>query len=448
MILSQTYKEHYRTNLKLAFPVMMSQLGHVLVGVVDSLMVGRLGEIPLAASAFANSVFFFFMCFGIGVSFAITPLVAKIEGPNQHKQASSLLKSSLLINFLLSLFIVGIVLFMYKHLDLLGQDEQVVVQAAPFLWIISMSIIPFMIFQALRQFAEGLSFTKQAMFIILGSNIANIGLNYLLIFGNFGFPQLGLQGAGIATLISRVLMVLFMIVMLKYHKKLKMYLLEFWKVKPTKENIKELLDIGIPSGLQFSFEVSAFVVAAIMLGWLGSAPLAAHQIAISLATISYMMASGLSTAATIRVGNQLGRKSYKTLREAVFSIFIMVIVFELVWTIIFILGRDFLPTLYIADAEVLEIASKLMIMAAFFQLSDGLQVIGLGALRGMSDTKVPTLMTFIAYWVIGLPVGYYLAFHLGYGGEGVWVGLIIGLTVTAIGLLIRFNTLSNNLLRE
>ena len=430
MLISSTYKAHYKLNLKLAIPVMLSQLGHVFVGVTDSVMVGSLGEIPLASASLANSVFFFFMCFGIGVSYGITPLVAQEEG--NYKNASELLKSSLLINAILAALIFVIVLAGSEFLHLLNQPENVVIVASPYLWIIALSIMPLMIFQTLRQFAEGLSFTKQAMYISLSANVFNVIFNYLLIYGKFGFPELGLQGAGWATLISRVLMVFFMVLLMTYHKKLKRYTQYIRSVKMSKDKIQKLLNIGIPSGLQFSFEVSAFVIAAIMMGWLGSAPLAAHQIAITLATISYMMASGLSTAATIRVGNQLAKKDHKTLREAVFSIFILVVIFELIWTVIFILGKDFLPTLYIDDTEVLKIASKLMVMAAFFQLSDGLQVVGLGALRGLSDTKVPTYLTLMAYWIIGLPVGYYLAFNLGYGGEGVWTGLIIGLTITAI----------------
>lgn len=448
MLLSETYKSHYKINFKLAYPVMMSQLGHVLVGVVDSLMVGQLGEVPLAASSLANSVFFFFMCFGIGVSYGITPLVAQINNPEEGNSAPSLLKSSLFINLIIAAIIFVIVLFMIKNLHLLGQDKFVVIAATPYLWIISLSIIPFMIFQTLRQFAEGLSFTKQAMFIILISNFVNIILNYLLIFGNMGFPNLGLQGAGWATFISRIVMVILMVLLVKNHTKMSRFVKGFWQQKRSLLHIKELLNIGIPSGLQFSFEVSAFVVAAIMMGWLGASALAAHQIAISLATISYMMASGLATAATIRVGNQLARKDYQTLRDAVFSIFVMVIVFELIWTFVFIIGKDFLPTLYINDVNVLNIASKLMVMAAFFQLSDGLQVVGLGALRGLSDTKIPTIYTLFAYWVFGLPMGYILAFQFNIGSEGVWIGLIIGLTVTAMSLFFRFNSISKKLITK
>ena len=447
MYLSKKYKAHYKTNLKLALPVMMSQLGHVMVGVVDSLMVGRLGEIPLAASSLANSVFFFFICFGIGVSYGITPLVAQLDNTGSNGEETSLLKNSLVINIIIAIVIFLLVVFMSHNLSYLGQNELVVVETIPYLFTIALSIVPFMVFQTFRQYVEGLSYTKQAMFIIVGSNLINIILNYFLIFGKWGFPQLGLEGAGIATLISRVFMLILIIILVNKHKVMKKHIVGFWSAKINKLDIKKLLDIGVPSGLQFSFEVSAFTVAAIMMGWLGSAPLSAHQIAISVATVSYMMASGLATASTIRVGNQLGKKDFVTLRDAVYSILIMVIAFELIWTMVFILGRNFLPSLYIDDIEVLRIASRLMVLAAFFQLSDGIQVVGLGALRGMQDTKLPTWYTLIAYWVIGLPVGYLLAFQYNLGGDGIWIGLIIGLTLAAVALIIRFNNLSKKLLQ-
>ena len=424
---------------------MLSQLGHVMVGVVDSLMVGKLGEIPLAASSLANSVFFFFLCFGVGVSYGLTPLVSQYDHPNENQKTTSLLKNSLVINLILATIICLVVVSMNRFLNALGQDEEVVLYAKPYLWIITMSIIPFMIFQTLRQFSEGLSFTKQAMYVIVGSNLINVVFNYFLIFGKFGFPQLGLDGAGYATLLSRVIMAFWMVWLVMYNKKIKNYVDNFWSIKLSTETIKKLLNIGIPSGFQFSFEVCAFVAAAIMMGWLGSTPQAAHQIAINLATISYMMASGLSTAATIRVGNQLGRKDYKTLQEAIYSIIVLVIVIQVFWMTVFILGRDFLPTLYINDNDVIVIASRLLILAAIFQISDGLQVVLLGALRGLSDTKIPTYFTLISYWVIGLPVGYYLGFTLGFNGVGVWIGLIIGLAVTAFLLVLRFRRLSNNL---
>ena len=427
---------------------MISQLGHVLVGVIDSLMVGRLGEVPLAASSLANSVFFFFMCFGIGVSFGLTPLVSQFDTPDNHKKTTSLLKSSLIINTIIGLIICGIVFIMSTQLKLLKQEMLVEKEAEPYLLIISLSIIPFMIFQTLRQFSEGLSFTKESMIVILGANVVNVVFNYLLIFGAFGFPKLGLVGAGWATLISRVLMTIWMVLLIKHHKKIQEYVKNFWSIATSFEDIKKLLNIGIPSGLQFSFEVSAFVVTAIMMGWLGATIQAAHQIALSLASISYMMASGLATTATIRVGNQLGKKDYKTLKEAVYSIFILVVMFEVFWTIVFIVGRKFLPSLYIDDYKVLKTASNLMIMAAFFQLSDGLQVVGLSALRGLSDTKIPTWITFVAYWVIGLPIGYFLGIEMGFEGEGIWVGLIIGLTIAALSLFFRFNLLSNKLIKN
>ena len=208
----------------------------------------------------------------------------------------------------------------------------------------------------------------------------------------------------------------------------------------------KLIKIGVPTGFQFIFEVGAFSAAAIMMGWIGVTALAAHQIAINLASISYMMASGLSTAAMVRVGNQLGRKDIKTLREAGFTAFVMVAIFMSVSAVIFILFREFLPSLYIDDVSVIQMSATLLVIAGFFQLSDGIQVVGLGALRGMSDVRVPTIVTLIAYWVIGLPLGYILAFSLGMQEIGIWVGLLIGLTVTGIMLLYRFHKLSQRIL--
>lgn len=425
---------------------MISQLGQVMVGVMDSVMIGRIGEISLAASSLANSVFFLFITFGMGMSFGITPLVAKAHGQDNKYAIGQILKSALLIYVLVGFILFVAVFLCIEYLYILEQPPEVEQAAKPYLTVIGFSIIPFMISQVFRQFTDGLSFTRQSMYVMIAGNITNIALNYILIYGKFGAPEMGLVGAGIATLISRVVMLLLLTITVFYHKKLRIYTRIITSVKTSVPTIKALLRIGIPSGMQFSFEVSAFVAAAIMMGWLGATELAAHQIAMSLATVSYMMASGLSTAATIRVGNQLGLKDIQTLREAAFSIFAMVVVTEIVWTLIFILGKDVLPTLFIHEHDVIAIASSLLIMAAFFQLSDGIQVVGLSALRGLSDVKLPTVFTFSAYWVIGLPLGYYCGFKTNMGPQGIWLGLIAGLTISAICLVLRFQLLTKRML--
>jgi multidrug resistance protein, MATE family len=442
------FKDNFSKTFSLAFPVMLSQLGQVLVGVADSMMVGRLGAEPLAAASLANSIFFVVLMFGIGVSMAITPLVAMADGKNNPKRISRLFNHGFIINMASGTMLFLLIVLSSPLLHHLNQPEQVVVLSIPYLAIITFSLLPFMLFQTFKQFAEGLSQTKQAMYITLICNAINVFLNWVMIYGNLGFPALGLNGAGWATLISRVLMGVFMLYYIIKSKRYIPYNISFKVGRLSFPMLTKMLKIGVPTGFQFIFEVGAFSTAAIMMGWIGVTALAAHQIAINLASISYMMASGLSTAAMIRVGNQLGRNDIRTLREAGFTTFIMVAIFMSATALIFILFREFLPSLYIDDLDVIKMSATLLVIAGLFQLSDGIQVVGLGALRGMADVRVPTIVTLVAYWIIGLPLGYVFGFILGMNEVGIWYGLLIGLTVTGVLLLFRFHTLSAKLLKQ
>ncbi|EOZ95731.1 Multi antimicrobial extrusion protein [Indibacter alkaliphilus LW1] len=440
------FKDNFSKTFDLAYPVMLSQLGQVLVGVADSMMVGRLGAEPLAAASLANSIFFVVLMFGIGVSMAITPLVAMADGNKNFKKIASIFNHGFIINMLTGVMLFLLIVFFSPMLNYMNQPEEVVVLAIPYLAIITLSLLPFMFFQTFRQFAEGLSQTKQAMYITLLCNGLNVFLNWVLIYGNLGFPAMGLNGAGWATLISRVLMGLIMAYYVIKSKRYKGFQLSYGIKKLNFPMVSKMLKIGVPTGFQYIFEVGAFSTAAIMMGWIGVNALAAHQIAINLASVSYMMASGLSAAAMVRVGNQLGRRDIPSLRDAGFTVFVMVAIFMSISAVIFILFREYLPSLYIDDLEVIRTSATLLVIAGFFQLSDGVQVVGLGALRGMSDVKVPTIVTLIAYWVIGLPLGYFFSFTLGMQEVGIWYGLLIGLTVTGILLLYRFHTLSKKML--
>ena len=442
---SLSYREHFRRNITLAYPVVLSQLGQVMVAVVDSAMVGQTGSIPLAAASLANSITFIMIAFAIGISYAITPLIAAADGQGRAREISEILRHGLVLNIFAGLMIFILIASGSGLLHYMGQDPEVVELAIPYMGIIAFSIVPLMVFQTFRQFTEGLSQTRQAMVITIASNLLNIFLNYLLIFGKWGFPALGLNGAGWATLISRVVMALAMFLFVAYAPRFASYIKKLQFKRFYKERFNRLLGLGIPSGMQFLFEVSAFSLAAVMVGWLGADALAAHQIGISLASITFMMASGVSAASTIRIGNQLGRKDIPTLRVAGFSNFLLIVAFMAVSGVLFIVFRDFLPTLFIADADVIATASGLLIIAAFFQIFDGVQVVSLGILRGLQDVKVPTLATFIAYWIIGLPIGYLLAFHYDYGIKGIWYGLSLGLGVTAITMFYRFDQLTRKL---
>jgi MATE family multidrug resistance protein len=441
----QPLKKHFHKTGLIAYPIVLSQLGHITVGVADSVMVGELGTEPLAAVSLANSIFSLVLMFGIGVSMAITPLVAAADGEGDIKKAGRIFRHGLAINLLASVLLGLLVLGGSRFLHLLGQPAAVVELTVPYLLIITASLLPFMAFQTFKQYAEGLSRTRTAMFITLSANLLNILFNYLLIYGKWGFPEMGLNGAGVATLLSRILMLIAIAI---YVKQAPWFGQNITIKRLRRSLVGRILKIGIPTGFQYVFEVGAFSTAAIMMGWLGAQALAAHQIALNLAAISYMMVTGIAAASTVRVGNQLGMKDIPNMRRAGFSAFLMGLILMTTSAILFVSGQYFFPSLYIDETEVIELAGSLLIIAAFFQLSDGLQAVALGTLRGMADVKIPTIITLIAYWIVGLPVGYLLAFPLKLGPHGIWYGLLISLTIAAVLLVMRFHYISKRLLKR
>lgn len=421
----------------LAAPVVVGQLGHIMVTVADSIMVGRVGVIPLAAATFAGTFYHLLMLFGIGVSYAITPVVAATN-PNDKPRLLNFLQSGLVMNLSLGIILVLLSIVASRFVDVFGQEEAVALAARPYLIILGTSLLPIMIFQTFRQYSEGLSDTFSPMVVSVVANLLNVGLNYVLIYGKFGFEPLGLNGAGYATLIARIVM--FLLIIWLVRKKSAGF-----KWSYDLSTIKRLLKLGVPSGFQYLFEVGAFATAAIMIGWISAEALAAHNIALNLSAITYMAATGLAAASTIRVGNQMGLKDKRNLRIAGFSGFGTVTAFMAFCGILFVILRHKLPALYIEDENVRSIASTLLIIAAAFQISDGVQAVGLGVLRGLTDVKVPTIVTFVSYWLIAIPLGYYLGFIAGFGVDGVWYALCMGLSIAAILHVWRFNRLSNQI---
>ncbi|QCR21743.1 MATE family efflux transporter [Pontibacter sp. SGAir0037] len=439
---SAEYKEHFRKNFLLAYPVVLSQLGHIMVSVFDSLMVGQIGTIPLAAASLGNSIFTITLVFGLGISFSITPLIAAAEGRRNYTRISLLLLNALVSNLVVGILLFVVGYFVSPYIRLLNQPVQVVEMAIPYIKILFLSMVPLMVFQAFRQFAEGLSLTKVAMYVSIIANGLNVVLNYILIFGKLGFEPMGLIGAGWATMISRVLMAMMMGAYILYNRRFEVYQ-KYLKLRYlSSTHMYRLIKLGIPISIQMVFEMGAFSFSAIMIGWLGAKQLAAHQIAINVASVTYMMASGIAAAATIRVGNQKGLGNKRAMRLAGTSSFVMAIGFMTFSGLLMIAGNKFIPNLYIHDEEVIQIASMLLIIAALFQISDGVQVVGLGALRGLEDVKVPSIISLVAYWIIGLPVGYLLCFVADFGVNGIWTGLLVGLSVAAILLFFRFKKLS------
>src|SRR3989339_1098228 len=426
------FRTHIKETIKLAVPISLGQLGHVMMGVVDSLMVGKVSYTSLAAASLVNGLFFLVLVVGIGMTYASTPLIAIAKGSNNQHDCGKILNHSLIVNVTFSVILMlgtFSLSFLIPHMN---QSKEVVREAIPYLQILTLSVIPFMVFQCYRQFLEGLSIPNPPMIIAISANLLNAFLNWIFIYGKFGLPAMGLFGAGIATTATRwVMAAVLMIFTLKYLR-VKIYEPRF-KIKPVDKNlIKKLINIGLPSGFQYLLEVGAFAFGAIMIGWIGAKQLAAHQIAISLASATYMVILGIASAGTIRVGDAVGKKSIEQIRSAGFSAIALASAVMLTFALIFFLFRNILPTFYNTNPEVIEIASALLIVAGFFQLFDGLQATGIGILRGLTDVKIPLLISILSYWVIAIPICYLLGFVFNFGAPGIWVGLLLGLASLGI----------------
>jgi len=438
------YKHHYNANLKLAAPIIVSQLGHTLVQFSDSVIVGHFaGTVALAAVSLVNSIFVIPMVIGLGISYGLTPLIAQNNSRKNYLACGRLLSNSLVINLatgfilFLSLFFGSIYVLNHLH-----QSPEVVEQAKPFLTLMGLSIIPMLIFNTFKQFAEGLGFTMQAMVISIAGNVLNVLVGIVLVKGMFGIPPMGIRGVGYSTLIDRCLMAIVMSTYVFRSVNFRKYLKNFTLRQVSYLRSIQIIRIGTPIALQYTFELSAFSGAAILIGTIGVDQQAAHQIAINLAAMTYMVSSGIAGAATIKSGNYFGVNDKENLRASAISNYHVVIVFMCCTALLFSFGSHILPYMYTTDKAVISIASQLLIIAAIFQLFDGTQVVGLGILRGMGDVNVPTIATFLAYWVVGIPVGYYLGIILGLGVTGVWYGLVLGLMVSSALMFIRFQYIS------
>jgi len=444
----QKYTSEFRYNFQLAIPVMIGHLGHVLVGLADNIMVGRLGAAPLAAVSLGNSFVFIAFSLGIGFSLAITPLIAESDGEGDVDKGRKLFQHSLILCTVLglSMFILLIVASpLMRHMD---QPPEVVELAMPYLGIVAFSMIPLMIFQAYKQFTDGMSNTKYGMNATLLANVVNVVLNFVLIYGFWIFPRLELVGAAYGTLISRFVMMVFIIWILNSRDKFKPFFHWIQIREIQKKLFLKIINLGFPTAMQMLFEVGVFTAAIWLAGSMGTIDQAANQIALNLSSMTFMIAVGLGVAATIRVGNQKGLKNFTELRRVSLSIFLQVLLIECVFALTFILLKDILPIIYIDNEVVISTAASLLLIAGLFQLSDGFQVVVLGALRGLQDVRIPTYITFIAYWIVGFPTSYILAKVFGLGSQGIWIGLLAGLTVSAVLLYLRFNYLSNKLIEK
>ncbi len=445
--ISSEYLEHFRINIKLAIPIVLTQAGHMLASIADNIMVGKVSATALAASSFANAVFIFLFIFGLGIASGLTPLVGFAFGNSDNDSCKKLFFTGFVTNFLLSIILMLIMFLVIPFFDMMGQDEKVIEMAIPYYKILIISFLPYMFFMTYKQFTESLGSTIPAMIVSILANLLNILLNYILIYGEFGFPRMELIGAGIATMISRFTMPIIFLIIISKNKQIRSYYnytMKFFSF----EQMKNIIKIGTPIGLQYVLEVGAFVFGGIMAGWYGVNSLAAHQIAINIASFTFLMSSGISAAGTIRVSTLYGEGKFKSMRKSGFASLFLTLIFMSTSAIVMLITRNLIPELYVNDKEVAQIASNLLIIAAFFQLMDGTQVTSFGILRGLKDVKVPTIIAFFAYWVVMLGSCFLFAEYFQLKVVGVWYGFLIGLLAIAIILTYRYNKISRKIVLE
>ena len=452
------YTKEFSYNWKLASPVMLGMLGHTFVSFVDNIMVGQLGTAELAAVSLGNSFMFVAMSIGIGFSTAITPLIAEADSSNNFSKAKSTFKHGLFLCIIIGISMFLLLYFSKSilHSNFLDQPKEVVALAIPYLDLVAFSLIPLIIFQAFKQFSDGLSMTKYPMYATIIANIVNIILNYIFIFGKFGLPAYGIIGAAYGTLISRFIMVIYLWFLLANKERSKRFVTNIKILVLESTMLKKITSLGAPSAMQMFFEIVIFTAAIWLSGLLGKNPQAANQIALNLSSMTFMVAMGLGVAAMIRVGNQKGLLKFKELRRIAFSIFLFAVILAVAFAILFFIFRFQLPKIYVDlsdvsnlndSIEVVNIAAKLLLIAAIFQISDSVQVVVLGALRGLQDVNIPTLITFISYWIIGFPISYFLGKENILGSVGIWIGLLAGLSSASILLYLRFNYLTLKLIK-
>ena len=438
---------HIKNTIYLAWPLVITQVGYIITGMVDTVFLGKIGAAEQAACILSNNLYILLLVFGIGVSYATTPLVTSANQNMDLLKKASLFKNSIFLNVSVSI-ICFILLFLSSGLlKYMHQPEDVIKLAVPFFNVLIFSMIPISLFFTCKQYCEGLSNTRMALFISIIGNVINIILNYLLIYGKFGFPELGYIGSAWASFISRVFMGFSFLYLIFKSPVTKEISVVYNRVKINKKELFHLAKIGLNAGLQLTFEVAAFVIAGLMAGTFGKEQIDAHGIALSIAAFTYMFASGISSASSIRVGIYKAQDNWLEIKQAAFSSIKLVMLIMGGFAILFLMINNFLPKVFSSDLQIVNLASKLLIIAALFQLFDGIQVTIVGILRGLEDSKIPTLISLVGYWIIALPLAYWLAFILKLETVGVWIGLLVSLIFAAVVLFWRLNYLINKNLK-
>lgn len=433
-----SYKRHYKELIYLGVPIMIGQLGTIILGFADTMMIGHHSAAELSAAGFVNTLFNLAIIFGLGFSYGLTPIVGALYGRGEEEEAGGKLKNSLLANLLIAVFLCIVMGILYLNLDKLGQPEELLPFIKPYYLILWASLPLIMLFNAFKQFADGITDTQTPMWILLGGNVLNIVGNYLLIYGTFGFPELGLLGGGLSTLFARLMMLVVFIGIFFLSPRYKTFLRGFRRSYANRADFRLLNKLGWPIALQMGMETASFSLCAIMLGWLGETPLAAHQIMNTITTLCFMIYYGMGAAIAVRVSYFRGQEDMPNLRRSAYAGFHLILVWGLfLCTIVFCI-RHQLGSWYTDSEEVRQLVAVLVIPMLAYQFGDGLQIAFANALRGLADVKPMMYIAFVAYIILSLPTSYIFGFLLDWGTVGIWMGFPVGLTSAGIAFYLRF----------
>lgn len=434
----RTYLPFYKRNLKVALPVVFSQLCIGIVQLVDTLMVGRLGTVELAAVAFASSVFAIGNVFSMGVLLGLTPLVGQAFVRGERATCARLFQNAFLLAAIAAVAVCLLLFVALSFMPFMGQVPEVVALAKPYFLTLILSLVPQLLFLTFKQFLEGLGDTKTAMWITVVAIFVNVFFNYVLIFGKWGFPRWGVFGAGMATLIARLVTPFMFLAWMRLKPAWWAYCGAFrWRLFGW-DSLRELLRIGLPISGQMVLEVMSFALSGIMIGWLGAVPLAANQVVVNLSNLTFMLMLGIASATTIRVSHQIGARDYKAMTMAASASIHLALAAETFTALLFIFGGRTMMMAFSNDSAVVELGAQLCVCVGIFQIFDGMQAVGIGILRGLTDVKVIMRNAFVAYILINLPLSYLLAFPCGMGAVGVWMAFIFGLATAAVLYYVRY----------
>lgn len=437
-MLSLRLKNHYSALLKLGLPIMLGQLGVIVLSFADTMMVGRYSTDSLGAASFVNNMFNLVIVFSTGFSYGLTPVVGGMFGRKESSGIGETLKNGLVVNGIMALVLTMIMFVIYLNMHRLGQPEELLPLMRPYYLVLLSSLVPVLLFNAFKQFSEGITDTMTPMYILIGGNVFNIIGNWLLIYGKAGFPEMGLLGAGVATLVSRILMPLVFFMIFMFSDRYRVYREGFIEGRVSKSDCMNLNRMGLPVGMQMGMETASFSLSTIMVGWLGTTALAAHQVMLTVGQLGYMMYYGMAAAVAVRVSNFHGNKDIAEVRNAAKAGFHLIMAMAVISSTVVLLFRNRLGLLFSESADVALMVSYLVIPFVIYQFGDGLQCNYSNALRGISDVKMVSWYALIAYFMISLPAGYIFGFIFDLGLVGVWLSFPLGLTSAGVMFWRRF----------